>query len=234
MKIAPNSGKPAPKKPLSRRHAISVGAAFFASGCTLPPVIGNAIDAAQLLVSGAPDTPISPEYVANLPYASMAAKIGRGPRTLLVLGRFDGPDLHWISEDKTAVVTRNGRVTRTTQIGRDLIDTQGIEDDPVATGNMAFEGTHVRTVDLADPTAAFGIPITSTFRVVAQETIKILDREFDTLKVEELNIASTVRWEFENMYWFDFQTGFMWKSVQHFARDTPPIETEILKPAIIT
>ena len=234
MKLAPNSGKAAPKKPISRRHVISVGAAFFASGCSLPPVFGNAIGAAQLLVSGAPDTPISPEYVDNLPYASMAAKIGRGPRVLLVLGRFDGPDLHWISADNTAVVTRNGRVTKTTQIGRDLLDTQGIEDDPVATGNMAFEGTHDRTVDLRDPSEVFGIPITSTFRIVARETIKILDREIDTLKVEERNIASTVRWEFENMYWFDFQSGFLWKSVQHFARNTPPIELDILKPAKIT
>ena len=153
---------------------------------------------------------------------------------LLVLGRFDGPDLHWISADNTAVVTRNGRVTKTTQIGRDLLDTQGIEDDPVATGNMAFEGTHDRTVDLRDPSEVFGIPITSTFRIVARETIKILDREIDTLKVEERNIASTVRWKFKNMYWFDFESGFLWKSVQHFARNTQPIELDILKPAKIT
>ena len=216
---------------ITRRQMVTAGAAYLVSSCTIPPVIGNAIDAAQILVTGAPDVPISTEYVDNLPYASMAAKIGRGPRSLLVLGRYDGPDLHWISADNAAVVTRNGRLVKTAGIGIELLDTQGIENDPVAAATFAFDGVHTRTVDLQDPARVYGVPITSTFEVLARETIEILDRPRDTLAVRESNTAGTIRWSFENRYWFDFESGFLWKSVQHFARNVAPLEMEILKPA---
>ena len=198
----------------------------------MPPVIGNAVNAARSLVSGAPDVPISREYVTNLPYASIAAKIGRGPRSLLTLGRYDGPDLHWISADDVAVVTRNGRVIRTAGIAVGLRDTQGLNDDPVTSGTFDFDGIHTRIVDLEDLTRTYGVPISSAFEVVGRETITILERDYDTLAVREFNDAATIRWAFQNFFWFDFQTGFMWKSEQHFARNTPPLEIEVLKPAL--
>ena len=198
----------------------------------MPPVIGNAFNAARTLVTEAPDLPISPEYVANLPYASMAAKIGNGPRSLVVLGRYAGSDLHWISADRAVIVTRNGRVKATFRIGMDLLDTQGLENDPVAAATFAFEGLHTRTVDLADPRKIYGTPIESTFEVVGRKTIQILGQEKDTIEIEEFNSATSIRWNFRNQFWFDFNSGFLWKSVQHFVRNLPPIETEILKPAL--
>ena len=113
----------------------------------------------------------------------------------------------------------------------ELLDTQGIENDPVAAATFAFDGVHTRTVDLQDPARVYGVPITSTFEVLARETIEILDRPRDTLAVRESNTAGTIRWSFENRYWFDFESGFLWKSVQHFARNVAPLEMEILKPA---
>ena len=207
--------------------------AFVLSGCTTPPVIENAFNAIQTLaIRAADDVPISPEYVANLPYASMTAKIGKRPRSLVVLGRYDGPDLHWISADRAVLVTRNGRIKATFGVGMDLLDTQGLEDDPVAAATFAFEGVHTRTVDLADPRKIYGIPIESTFVAIGRETIKILGQEKDTVRIEEFNSASSIRWKFKNVFWFDFNSGFLWKSVQHFVRNLPPIETEILKPAL--
>jgi hypothetical protein len=215
---------------VTRRHLLAGSGACVVSGCTVPPVIGNAFNVARTL-AGPPDVPISPEYVANLPYASMAAKIGKGPRSLVVLGRNEGSDMHWISADRAVIVTRNGRVKATFGIGMDLLDTQGLENDPVAAATFAFEGLHTRTVDLADPRKLYGTPIESTFEVVGRETIQILGQDKDTIQIEELNSATSIRWNFKNQFWFDFNSGFLWKSVQHFVRNVPPIETEILKPA---
>ena len=182
----------------------------------------------QIAARGAPDAPISPEYVARLPYATLGARIGRGQRSLLVLGRYDGDDRHWISADRAAVVTRNGRLTRLFGIGTDLRDTHGIDDDPVAASTFAFEGLHRRTVDLG-PAGQFGIPIESTFTVRRRETIEILDRQHDTLVVSEENRSQVVRWTFTNTFWLDFDTGYVWRSVQHFAPEMPSIEMEIYK-----
>ena len=76
------------------------------------------------------------------------------------------------------------------------------------------------------------MPIDSAFEVLGRETIGILDKNHDTLVVRERNQAKTFRWSFDNMYWLDFQTGFVWKSVQHFEPSNPPVVIQITKPAL--
>ena len=83
---------------MHRREVLAAGAALALSGCAVPPVFANMGTALRTTVVGLPDAPITSQYVDNLPYASISAKIGRGQRSLVVLARYDGPDLHWISE----------------------------------------------------------------------------------------------------------------------------------------
>ena len=147
---------------------------------------------------------------------------------MLVLGRYDGHDRHWISADRAVLVTRNGRLVRTFGIGVDLRETLGLESDPVATGTFTFDGTHQRAVDAGLP-LQYGITLESTFEVIGRRNIEILGARFDTLLVRERNAARTMRWVFDNEFWFDFQSGFVWKSTQHFAPDVPPVEIEIYK-----
>lgn len=179
---------------------------------------------------GVPDAPITPEYVANLPYASMTAKIGRGQRSLLVLAEYDGPDLRWVAANDAALVTRNGRLVKTAGLDRNLRDTVGLEDDPIAAATFEFAGLHLRKVDLWSE-RRFGVPIESTFEVIGRQTISILDNGHDTLVVRERNRAQSVRWSFDNIFWLDFQTGFAWKSLQHFDPSTAAVELQITKPA---
>ena len=68
----------------------------------------------------------------------------------------------------------------------------------------------------------------SQSREVVVQNLAAVD---DTLAVVERNRARVVRWNFENRYWLDFQTGFAWKSVQHFVPGVNPIDIEITKPA---
>ena len=147
---------------------------------------------------------------------------------MLVLGRYDGVDRHWISADRAAIVTRNGRVIRLYGIGADLRDTRDIERDPIAAQTFAFEGQHRRSVDLDSP-ITYGIPIESSFTTLRRETITILDRQHDTLVVAEQNAARVVRWSFTNEFWLDFDTGFVWRSVQHFAPEMAPVTIEVYK-----
>ncbi len=146
---------------------------------------------------------------------------------MLVLGRYDGADRHWISSDRAAIVTRNGRVTRLFGIGADLRDTREIEDDPIAAATFAFEGRHRRTVDLGS--MDYGVPIESTFTIEGRETITILDAQHDTLVVREDNRAFNVRWSFANQFWLDFDTGYVWRSVQHFSPQAPAVSLEVYK-----
>ena len=216
---------------VSRRHFLVAAAATAASGCAVSPTIANLADVAGLVVRGAPDAPVTPEYVANLPYATLTAKIGRGQRALLVLAAYDGPDLRWAATNNAALVTRSGRLVKTAGLDRDLRGTHGIEDDPIAAATFAFAGVHQREVDIG-PRGPYGVPIDSTFEVRGRETIRILDTDHDTLVVQESNRARSIRWNFDNHFWLDFTTGYAWKSVQNFEPHSPPVEIQITKPAL--
>lgn len=90
--------------------------------------------------------------------------------------------------------------------------------------------THRRLVDIM-PGDHFGVPVTSTYQVAGNESITILERQYDTLVVKEICSAPILDWEFENTFWVDIRTGFIWRSIQHFAPGLPPIDIEVLKPA---
>ena len=220
---------------MTRRGIVTAGIGLFLSGCSgtrltanFSPVFSNLGSAFSLALRGLPDATISPEYVAKLPYACIGAKIGRGQRSLLVLGRYDGEERHWISADRAVVVTRNGRVTRLFGVGSDLKETRDIEGDPVASATFNFDGRHSRSVDLVTNNQ-FGIPVESTFELLGRQTISVLETQHDTVAVVEHCSARTVRWNFENQFWFDFDNGYVWKSVQHFVPERDPIEIEVFK-----
>jgi hypothetical protein len=49
--------------------------------------------------------------------------------------------------------------------------------------------------------------------------------------VDEKLSVSRWQWETQNSYWVDANTGFVWKSLQQYSPDLPPIQIEIYKPA---
>lgn len=104
----------------------------------------------------------------------------------------------------------------------------GLEDDPIAAATFKFEGTRQRVADIGTP-AHYGATIQSRFELLGRRTIEILGTTFDTLWVREHNEARTLRWTFDNEFWLDFSSGYVWKSTQHFAPNVPPVEIEVYK-----
>ena len=197
----------------------------------LPSFAQNITRAVLFYLAGLPDYPISRDIVNNLPYASMAAKIGKGPHSLLVLWRRERDDLHWLSADNAVLVTRGGRVVKTAGLSENIRDTIFIGADPVAAGlhHGASGITSKRTLDI-EP-GQYTLPVDSTFEVRGPRRITITEIDFDTILVVERNVAQTVNWSFNNLYWVDPADGFVWKSRQHIARGFPPAVIEMLKPA---
>lgn len=208
------------------------GLGFVAAGCVESPVIKNAAQVARNALIGSPDLPLQRTTIANLPYASMIARVGKGPQALLILGRVHRDEQHWISTDRAAVVTRGGRVVRTFGFPENIRETRFAGEDPVDGHLHALSGPmpFTRYVDL-EPERRYGVPIDSTFRSVGAERLRILELDFEVIQVRERNAARVVDWEFENIYWVDVGDGFVWRSRQHIARGFPALDYEILKPA---
>lgn len=203
------------------------------AGCVESPAFFNAFDAVKYSIVGFPEKPIKRDLVTKIPYASISAKVGSGPRSILILWRREHEDLHWMSADRAIVVTRHGRVVKTYGFPENLKATQGGGRDPV---NKTLHDPKApldfnRSIDM-DVDNRYGIPIKSVFESVGPRNITIAELEIKTILFVEKNTARTINWSFTNYFWVDAFDGFIWKSRQHIARGFSPIEIEVLKPAI--
>jgi hypothetical protein len=168
--------------------------------------------------------------VDRIPYASLAVRLGRGAQTLLILGRYDGDMLDWISADREVIVTRRGRVVRTYGLPEDLKETVFLTADPVGrpSGAVAASQQCLRTLDV-DPGHRDGIVVTSRFEKLRDETLDILGEPIATELWQERGAAPRLDWEFTNLYWVDPDTGYVWKSRQAATPTLPPLETIVYR-----
>lgn len=210
-----------------------LGSSLVLAGCGggIGPVWRNAYDAVRFLTIGMPDAEITRELINNIPYASISGKVGKGPLSLLILGSYQGDDLHWLSADNATIVTRNGRIVKTSGFPENIVNTDYLGSDPIVQGLHKFSETEKfkRSIDI-DKGRVYGLVIDSYFAPLRKTDITIVGLNFKTILVEEINIARTVNWQFSNYFWVDIVDGFVWKSVQHIARTFPPIEIHTLKP----
>lgn len=215
---------------------MSCGVAALTAGCSSSlqsPVLGNLVSAVRFTAFGMPDVPIRRDVIATIPYASISAKIGRGPRGVLVLSHIENGDHHWISADRAVLVTRGGRIVKTAGLPELLKDTRSAAVDPVGSSlhRLPSGATFARTIDL-EPDRAYGVTVESAFETLGEETIAVSEVELETIVVREYCEARTIRWSHVNVYWADKFDGFVWKSRQHIARRFPAIDVEVLKPAL--
>jgi hypothetical protein len=219
---------------MKRRHFIAGIAAFGLGGCGVSRSVGRITDSLDFWWNGMEGVTLTRAQIADIPYATIMAKIGRGPQSLLLLGRIDGPDLHWISADRNVFVTRGGRLMKTVGLPVNLVRTRINISDPITSG-AATQGADERVVRYVDmmPGNYFDAGIRARYDVIGSERIEILDLHYDTLVVRERNSVPVIGWNHTNLFWIGREDGIVWRSEQHFAPDTPPLEITITKPAAI-
>ena len=216
----------------TRRSLLLGGSCLLLGGCITSPIIGNAFDVAKAQAFGFPDLPLRRSTIAKLPYASMTARIGEGPQALLLLARSQGDEQHWISGlDRSVLALRGGRVVKTFGFPENLKNTRSDTIDPVdhLLHKLTQPVHHTRYLDL-DVGPHYGLVVDSVFESLGPRKVRIVELDFDTILVREKNVARTLNWRFENLYWVDPVDGFIWKSRQIIARSFPPVQFEILKP----
>jgi hypothetical protein len=170
--------------------------------------------------------------IDRIPYASVAIRMGDGPQALLVLGRYDGDKLDWISAEHEVITTRRGRVVKTVGLPQDLKETIFLTADPVGRPSAAVAQAQqcVRTVDL-EPGHRDGVLVSSRFEKTGDETIDILGERVATELWQEHGAAPQLGWDYVNLYWIDASSGYVWKSRQTAAPSLPPLEIIVYRRA---
>lgn len=201
------------------------------SGCSNnSSLIKVAGDALNVAIRGFPGTPLDRDQIEALPYASLAAKLGKGPRSLLVLGKVAKQELHWYSADHIVMVTYRGRLMKTAGLPKNLSQTLLYKDDPFKSPRKPTPGTSAvtRVINLS-PDEIYQDPVVSTWQGGESETIEIVNRRYETVRWEEVCRCKISGWKFTNTFWFDPEHALVWRSEQHIHHELPPITIEMLK-----
>jgi hypothetical protein len=175
---------------------------------------------------------MSAEKIRSIPYATLGVRVDEQPRAVMVLASINGQVLQWASADQVIFETRNDQLLRTRGLKRDLVDTHW-RADPLAgiaaSGEVPPGGVY-REIDVGEERA---LAVESRFRLNGPETISILGQPHAVRRVDEYADVRRWRWQTRNTYWIDAQTGRIWRSIQQFCPEVPPIELELLKPAAV-
>lgn len=211
-----------------RRRLLGAGTALALAGCGNSPVARTV--AAYWDQRGGSDR-FTREQVDQLPYATLAAGVGDGPRAMLVLSRAEGEDLHWVTADKVVLVTRRGRLIKTAGLAAaNLSDTRTLDPDPLSQPELwNTERQWRRSVDFRS-NGEFGITLVAKWRPEGFEEIATFRGPRRALRVRERCEGPGAGWTLDNTFWLDSATGTVISSVQHITPDSLPLRLEILKP----
>lgn len=130
-------------------------------------------------------------------------------------------------------MTRDGRLVQTAGLRGNLRRSRLLDVDPLpglGTGTLAAPAATMRRLFDIDEPNRYGIMIGSRFEDLGPESVVIAELEWDTRHIRETCRAREIDWSFENNYWVDREYGLIWKSVQHFHPEMPPVVMELLKP----
>ena len=195
-------------------------------------LVGNHLKIARtLLWAPKAERTLTREKVAKYPYASMAIKVGRRPEQLILLSRYEGQKLLWLSGDQIMIVTKNGRIVQTEGLRKNLRSIHFPHGDPVSSGLLNADGA--RTEFFLDYPDEYGLVIKakSSYRVLGADPISVLGVPLPTIRVDERVSVPKLKWRYKNRYWVHEKTQFVWRTIQHFHPENSPYQLTMLRPA---
>jgi hypothetical protein len=135
-------------------------------------------------------------------------------------------------QNRRGIRMRGGAVAATYGFGVDLRAVRFQREDPVATptpleqwpGQVDREYQYrVRDLD------GFSITVTCVFDRLVRENIVVVERTHEVVRVVET--CTNQRRSFENTYWVEPETGFIWRSAQWTGPSIRPVTVDIVNPA---
>ncbi len=203
------------------------------AGCSSLPanVAGNfnqTFKAFSALIYGYEDYPINQALIDEIPYASLRMKIGKGPAGLLILESIDQDGYTWVSADNIYITTRGGRIIRAEGLNNNLVDFVSSEPSFKELIDGDYIQSQFRMISLDNP-SVFNMKLKVSYKRVGFEEVIILDKKRELILIEETIENSYIRWKYNNKYWVDKNTGYVWQSIQEIAPNVPPILIQITK-----
>lgn len=179
------------------------------------------------------DVNMTAEQVAELPYASIYARINNGHQIFMVLAFADtnpltgNTQLKWVSADSAMITTENGRIVKTAMFPKaNLVNMSS--NNRLAAPNQYANSWSSREYDW-QPGYLYSNKARIESMPKGTEKITSLLWQKQTTQVHEVITFDQIGQQMQNDYWVDTQ-GNVVKSAQWLIPDELFIEIEVLKP----
>lgn len=158
------------------------------------------------------------------PQILVTTAVGEG---VMAMARRRGDLEFWVASGKQVVMMRDGLVVRTVGLGFSLDGTRFSGESPFKLGlqHLADGYASTRWIDLYDGNR-IGIAVNSHFSPHGIEPLRILDKDYTLLRIDEQVDVPTLNFSVTNHYWVDPQDGFILRSEQHL---TPRLSLKIVQ-----
>lgn len=165
------------------------------------------------------DIDFSRSDIEKTPFAKIKITHPYGT-SLLVLNHVIDKQEYWLAKSGSFLVLKDGLIIKTYGLDNDL--TQLIEiDSPFANGLHINDAgkSYKKLFSFEGNPSRFNLEATANLVFSGKEKVRILDSSYELFHfVESVEIPS-IAGVFENEYWADPETGFIFKSVQFIGND---------------
>ncbi|MQT75621.1 MULTISPECIES: YjbF family lipoprotein [Pseudomonas] len=187
------------------------------SGCS--PLMSASIDTLKASFQGAKSIDLTQAQVDALPYAQIQVTTSSS-EGVMALARQRGELEFWIASGKQTLLIRNGFVVRSIGLLGGTDGTRFDGESPFKRGlhQLPDDYTSTRWIDLYEGQRT-GLPVHSRFVRKSLETVEILDKEYELLRVDERMEIPDLGYSATNRYWVDPSSGVIQVSVQHLSPD---------------
>jgi hypothetical protein len=189
-------------------------AALAASLSACNPLMQGSLNTLGASLRGPASLEVTQAQVDALPYYQIQVTTEYGS-AVMALVRVQGKLQYWRANSNQLLLLEDGVIVRTLGFPNDLLGTRQPPDSPFSRGlqHIADGQPSQRWIDL-DSNAQFGIPLSGTFHQAGIETVRILDRDYSLLRVDESLDSPLAGMSSTNHYWVDPQDGFVLQSRQ--------------------
>ena len=188
-------------------------------------------DTFKVAIFGMPDVEMTSEQIRDIPYASMYARVNKGPQIFVVLAYAENGDLKWVTRDKAMLVTRNGRLIKTLDLPDNLLEVTNLASDPLIHANRIIDGAEwTRIQTWTEDKKVYSATFSSRFSIAGNETLTILDVPRTYRIIDEDVTVAELNTHYRNRFWIDPSTGNVQKTQQFIGPDFFPVETTTLNP----
>lgn len=183
----------------------------------------------KMALLGSPDIHLTAEQVAAIPHASAYLKVGEAPRAFVVLAFAEQDELSWVSADRNLFVMQHGRLIRTAGLPVDLRYLDRLSHDPLREPKLA-QGQHWERLAEWSVDEESGRQLHSRFLNRGMQSVKILDKHYQLILLEEKVLEPASGKTFTNQFWIDPHSALVRQSRQYLGPDRDLLEFTLLKP----